>query len=118
MLKRVIALLMLLLFAGQASADGVVCGVEVISNAFSQMGEESCPMKGKGDCDKMACCMRGKSPTGAMVSMICCEVKCGESTGGAQFNFTPLTLAFAPPITPIRFLSLNTLSDAEVSSAV
>jgi hypothetical protein len=118
MLKRILAFLMLLLFAGQASADGVMCGIDVISNAFSQMSEESCPMNGKSDCDKMACCVRGKSPTGAMTPMICCEVKCGESTGGAQFNFTPLTLTFAPPIAPLRFISLSPLSDAEAGPAV
>jgi hypothetical protein len=50
--------------------------------------------------------------------MICCEIKCGESTGGAQFDFTPLTLTFAPPITPIRFISHSILSDPDAGSAV
>src|SRR5262245_60331889 len=108
MLKRIAALLMLLLFAGQASAEGIVCGVDVISTALSQWNSQesydTCPMRGAGDCDKMACCARGKSPTGAVASMICCEVKCGESTGGAQFNFTLPAFALAPPIIALRFI--------------
>ncbi|HKX32179.1 MAG TPA: hypothetical protein VJ302_31115 [Blastocatellia bacterium] len=116
MLKRIAALSILLLIAGQASADGIVCGLDLISDAISEASEMSCPMKGSGDCDKMPCCKRGKSPIGAATSMICCEVKCGESTGGAQFNFTPLTLALAPPIIGIRFISLGVSDDAESGS--
>jgi hypothetical protein len=116
MLKRVAALIMVLLFAGQAMAGGIVCGVEAISNRLNQSSEETCPMEKSGACD-MACCMQGKSPTGSIVAMICCEVKCGESTGGAQFNFTPLTLAPAPPVVAIRLVSLDALGEAEASLA-
>ena len=116
MLKRVAALIMVLLFAGQAMAGGIVCGVEAISNSLNQSSEEICPMEKSGSCD-MACCMQGKSPTGSIVAMICCEVKCGESTGGAQFNFTPLTLAPAPPVVAIRLISLDALGEAEASLA-
>jgi len=116
MLKRVAALIMVLLFAGQAMAGGIVCGVEAISNGLNQLSEEICPMEKSGACD-MACCMQGKSPTGSIVAIICCEVKCGESTGGAQFNFVPLTLAPAPPVVAIRLVSLDALSEAEASVA-
>lgn len=75
-------------------------------------------MQDMGDCGEMACCMQGKSPTGSVVAMICCEVKCGESTGGAQFNFTPQTLALAPPLVTIRLISLDVLSEAAASNAI
>jgi len=116
MLKRVAALIMVLLFAGQAMAGGIVCGAEAISNGLNQSSEETCPMEKSGECD-MACCMQGKSPTGSIVAMICCEVKCGESTGGAQFNFTPPTIALAPPVVAIRLVSLDALDEAEASLA-
>ncbi len=116
MLKRIAALILVLLFAGQALAGGIVCGVEAISNDLDQSSEAICPMEKSGACD-MACCMQGKSPTGSIVAMICCEVKCGESTGGAQFNFAPLTLAPAAPLIVIRLVSLDALSEAEASVA-
>jgi|SRR5215471_12979708 len=119
MLKRVAALIMVLLFAGQAMAGGIVCGVEAISNGLNQSSESSedtCPMEKSGGCD-MACCLQGKSPTGSIVAMICCEVKCGESTGGAQFNFTPLNIVTAPSVVAIRVVSLDALSEAEASVA-
>jgi hypothetical protein len=115
MLKRVAALIMVLLFAGQAMAGGIVCGVEAISNSLNQSSEAACPMEKSGECD-MACCMQGKSPTGSIVAMVCCEVKCGESTGGAQFNFTPLTIALAPPVVAIHLVLLDSLSEAEASA--
>jgi hypothetical protein len=117
MLKRVAALIIVLLFAGQAMAGGIMCGVEAISNGLNQSNESSeaaCPMEKSGECD-MACCRQGKSPTGSIVAMVCCEVKCGESTGGAQFNFTPLTIALALPVIAIRLVSLDSLSEAEAS---
>jgi hypothetical protein len=115
MLKRVAALLMVLLFSGQAMAGGIVCGIEAIGAGLSQSDEAACPMDKPGECD-MACCMQGKSPTGSIVAMICCEVKCGESTGGAQFNFTPLNIAPAPPVVAIRIVSLDALSEASVAA--
>jgi hypothetical protein len=45
MLKRVAALLMILLFAGQALAGGIVCGIDAISNRFSQVDEAACSMQ-------------------------------------------------------------------------
>ena len=105
MLRRVAALLMVLLFAGQALAGGIAYGIEAISNGFDNTSK----------CDDMACCALGKSPTGSMVAMICCEIKCGESTSGAQFNFAPQTLTLAPPLVVIRVVSLVAVSELETS---
>lgn len=118
MLKRVAALLMVLLFAGQALAGGIVCGIDAISKGLSHSEEASCSMQDMGECDGMACCLQGKSPTGAVVAMICCEVKCGESTSGAQFTFAPQTLAPAPSVVTIRLISLDALSEVEASNAI
>jgi hypothetical protein len=119
MLIRISALLMVLLFAGQALADGIVCGIDVIGEALTYSDETaSCPMKGAGDCDKMACCARGRAPTGSRGAMICCEVKCGESTGGAQLGFAPPAPTQAPPIIPIRHISSDPGSEAEISSLI
>jgi hypothetical protein len=117
MLKRIAALLLVLLFAGQALAGGIVCGIDAISNGLSETDEAACPMRSAGECDEMACCAQGKSPTGALAAMICCEVKCGESTSGALFNFAPLTLTPAPPIVSIRFVSLDPVREIEASAA-
>ena len=115
MLKRIAALLMALLFVGQALAGGVVCSIDALSNGFDNTSEMSCPMQGESDCDEMACCALGTTPTGSMAAMICCEVKCGESTSGAQFNFTPQTLTLAPPVVMIRVVSLVPLREVEAS---
>ncbi len=115
MLKRMAALLMILLFAGQALAGGIVCGIDALSNGFDNASEMSCPMQGESDGDEMACCALGQSPTGSVAAMICCEVKCGESTGGAQFDFTPQTLTLAPPVVMIRVVSLVPLREVEAS---
>ncbi|MGE0129212.1 MAG: hypothetical protein AB7U82_14140 [Blastocatellales bacterium] len=117
MLKRVAALLMILLFAGQALAGGIVCGIDAISSRFSQVDEAACSMQSMGECDEMACCLQGKSPTGSVVAMVCCEVKCGESTGGAQLNFAPQSPALAPPVITIRLVSLESFN-AESSATV
>lgn len=108
---------MALLFAGQAMAGGIVCGVEAINNRLNQSSEGVCPMEKSGACDDMACCMQGKSPTGSIVAMICCEVKCGESTGGAQFNFAPFNIAPAPSVIAVRLVSLDALGEASVAAA-
>lgn len=118
MLKRVAAFLMVLLFAGQSLAGGIVCGIDAINNGFGSTDEATCSMQDMGDCGQMACCLQGKSPTGSVVAMICCEVNCGESTGGAQLNFAPPTPACAPPIVTIRLVSLESLSKPTDSAAV
>lgn len=116
MLKRIAALLMVLLFASQALAGGIACGIEAISNGLSHHDKVACSMQTTGECDEMACCMQGKLPTGSVVAMVCCEVKCGESTSGAQFNFAPQTLVLAPPVVTIRLVSLDTLGEVEASA--
>lgn len=116
MLRRISALLLLLVIAGQAMAGGIACGVEAISSSLSE--PTVCSMQSQGDCEgmaEMACCALGQSPTGSIAAMICCEVKCGESTGGAQFDFTPQTLTLAPPIVTIRVVSLVPQREATTS---
>jgi hypothetical protein len=115
MLKRVAALLMALLFAGQAMAGGIVCGVDDIGNSFNHTDEAACPTQGTGEYDEMACCARGKSPTGALAAMICCEVKCGESTGGAQFDFAPQPPIPEPRVVSIRAVLLDAAGEAETA---
>jgi hypothetical protein len=44
-------------------------------------------------------------------------VKCGESTGGAQFNFAPLNIAPAPSVIAVRLVSLDALGEASVAAA-
>jgi hypothetical protein len=117
MLKRMAALLMVLLFAGQAMAGGIVCSLDAINNGLSPNNEAACPMEGTTDCDEMACCALGTSPTGSMAAMICCETVCGESTSGAQFNFTPQTITLAPPVVAIRVISLVSLDETATSTA-
>jgi hypothetical protein len=115
MLKRVAALLMVLLFAGQAMAGGIVCGVGAISKSFNHTDEAACPMHSEGECDETACCAQGKSPTGALAAMICCEVKCGESTGGAQFDFDLQKLVPAPSVVSVRAVLLDAMGEAETA---
>ena len=117
MLRRIAALLLLLVITGQAMAGGIACGVEAISNGLNE--QTACKMQSQGDCEgmaEMACCALGQSPTGSIAAMICCEVKCGESTSGAQFNFTPQRLMFAPPVVTIRVVSLVPWSEVEASA--
>ena len=99
MLRRVAALVMILLFAGQALADGIVCSLDAISNSR----------------DEMACCLHGTSPTGSVLAMVCCEVKCGESTGGSQFEFDQQTFVLAPSVVTIRHISLDVLGEVEAA---
>ena len=113
MLKRVAALLMILLFASQALAGGILCGVDTISKSFNHTDEAACSMQSVGESDEMACCTQGKSPTGALAAMICCEVKCGESTGGAQFDFATQTTLPAPRIISVRAVLLDAMGEAE-----
>jgi len=115
MLKRVTGLLMILLFAGQAMASGVVCGVDAISKSINHTDETACPMPSMGECNDMACCAQGKSPTGALMAMICCETKCGESTGGAQFDFAPQMLVPAPRAVSVRAILLDAMGETETA---
>jgi hypothetical protein len=115
MLKRVAALLMILLFAGQALAGGIVCGGRAISKSFNHTDEAACTMQSVGECDEMACCEQGKSPTGVMAAVICCEVKCGESTSGAQFNFAPQNLVPMPRVVCLRVVLPDAMGEAEAA---
>jgi hypothetical protein len=117
MLKRVAALLMILLFASQALAGGIVCGARAISDGFNQTDESACQMQSEGECDKgeMACCAQGKSPTGALAAMVCCEVKCGESTSSAQFDFAPQTPIPAPRVISVHAVLLAAMDETETA---
>jgi len=106
---------MILLFAGQAMAGGIMCGAGAISNSFSHTGEAACPMQSAARCDEMACCAQGKSPTGSLTAMLCCEVKCGESTGGAQFDFASQTPVPAPRIVSVRAVLLDAMGETETA---
>lgn len=111
MLRFLAALTMVLIIASQALAGGISCGIDLLNKSVDSTNETACPMQSGGDCDDMACCTQGKSPTGSAAAKVCCDVICGESTGGSQFDFTPQTLSFAPPIVryrTIEFDSLNT----------
>jgi len=110
MLRRIAALIVVLIITGQALAGGIACGIDTFNNGLGSNAEMACPMQEPDGCGSMACCAQGKSPTGSIVAMICCEVVCGESTGGSQFNFTPHTLAFAPPILRYRAVEFDSLS--------
>ncbi len=121
MLKNVTALILVLLFVGQAPAGGSVCGVGMISKSFNHSDEAACPMQGAARYDEMACCAQGKSPTGAVMAAPCCEASCrcearyGESTGGAQFDFPPQTLIPAPRIVRVRAVLLDAMGEAETA---
>src|SRR5262249_41447402 len=86
------------------------CGIDALNSSLNSTDEMACSMQSQSDCEEMACCAQGKSPTGSVVAMVCCEVICGESTGGAQFNFTPQTLSLAPPVISYRAAELDSLS--------
>ena len=118
-MKRIAALIVVLVIAGQAMAGGIACGIDTLSKSLNSTNKMACPMQNQGDCEDMACCAKGKSPTGSVAAMVCCEVFCGESTGGAQFNFTPQTLAIAPPVISYRTVGFDSLSsDADSTFSV
>jgi hypothetical protein len=107
-----------LFFTSQTSADGVVCGIDTISgNGLNQLSNVNCPIEKPGPCDEQACCKQGKSPTGSIVAMVCCELKCGESTGGEQLSIVSRTIAPAPSTVSIRRISLDLLGEAKASRA-
>jgi hypothetical protein len=115
MSKRIVALLMILLFAGQASAGGIACVNDMDSKTLNRADEATCSMQSMSECNEMACCTLGKSPTGALAAMICCEAPCGESTGGAQFDFAPQTLIPAPRLIKVRAVLLDAMGEAETA---
>lgn len=116
MLRRIAALIVVLVITGQALAGGIAFGIDALSNGFDSASETSCPMQAEGEGEEMACCALGKSPTGSVAAMVCCEVVCGESTGGAHFNFTPLLLAIAPPVVTDRASTFQSLNSESASA--
>ena len=99
MLRRVAALVMILLLTAPALAGGIVCGFDAISNSR----------------DEMDCCLLGTSPTGSALAMVCCEVKCGKSTGGSQFEFTQQAFVLVRSVVTIRHTSLDVLGEVEAT---
>jgi CheY-specific phosphatase CheX len=118
MVRRFAAFVMVLVLSGQALAGGIMCGVEAISDALHAMDEMACPMEDAGECDDMACCALGQAPTGAMAAMLCCEVKCGESTSGAQFDLTPPVFIPAANVVTIRLVSLEGLGEIAAAQSL
>jgi hypothetical protein len=120
MTKHITALILVLLFAGQALAGGSVCG-DAIGKSFNQTDEAACPIRRAARRDEMACCAQGESPTDVMAAMICCgverccEVKCGEPIGGQQFNFAPQTLIPEPRTVRVRPSLLDAMGEAETA---
>src|SRR5262249_51302535 len=102
MLRSIAALIMVLIITGQAVAGGIICGIDVLSSGLNNTDEMACPMQNQGDCEEMACCAQGKSPTGSVGATACCAEFCGESTGGAQLNLTPQTLSVARAVVSYR----------------
>lgn len=107
---------MVLVITGQALAGGIVCGIDALSNGLNPANETACPMQSQGEWEDLACCTQGKSPTGSVVAMVCCEVACGESTSGSQFNFTPQLLVLAPPVATYRAVTFDSLSSENASA--
>src|SRR5262245_41480332 len=116
MMRSMAALIMVLVFAGQALAGGIVCGLDALNSSLNHTDEMDCSTESQGDCEDMACCAQGKSPTGSVVAMVCCEVFCGESTGGAQFDFTPQTFSLAPTVVSYRTAEFDSFGSDIASS--
>ncbi len=66
MLKRFLALFVLLVFAGQTLAAGFEC-------EKGGMGDSAA---------EMSCCRKAKSASSSPVAMLCCQTVCGEPTSG------------------------------------
>src|SRR5215475_11769679 len=115
MLKRITSLILPLLFASQAVAGGIGCGVNIINNSFNFDGA-ACLTHSLSESGEMACCAQGKSPAGALASMNCCKTQCGEFIGGAQFETTPQTLIPEPRVIRVRAILLDTMGGAETST--
>jgi hypothetical protein len=111
MSKRITALVFVLLFAGKAMAGGAVCGGAAICESFDSMGEAECLAQSMSEGDEMACCKQEKSLAG----MLCCEVKCGESTDSAEFDFAAQTLIPAPRVIVVRTILLDAIGEDETA---
>ena len=53
--------------------------------------------------------------TWTLAAMMCCEVKCGESTGGAEFEFAPQTLISEDRVLIVRRILLDATGEAETA---
>jgi hypothetical protein len=47
--------------------------------------------------------------------MVCCEVKCGKSTGGSQLEFIQQAFVLAPSVVAIRHISLDVLGEVQAA---
>src|SRR4030095_4120159 len=113
--KRIAALVFVLLFAGKALAGGAMCGVGAICKSFNNPYEAACLMQSMSEGDEMNCCARAKSPAGALAGMLCCEVKCGEAPGSAEFDFATQTLIPAPHVFSVRTILLDAMGETETA---
>jgi hypothetical protein len=114
--KRIAALVFVLLLSSQTLAGGIVRGADAVSQSFNHTGEAACPMQSASEGHEMACCARGKSPAWTLAAMMCCEVKCGESTGGAGFDFAPQTLISKARVFIVRTDLLDAMGEAETAA--
>lgn len=95
MLRRLGAILIVLAFATPTLAGGFVCG----QGDHSSAGE-------------MACCRLAKSLAASPTAVVCCEVVCGESTGGSLGTQSEKAASLqvpAPPVAPLRVDSFDSL---------
>jgi hypothetical protein len=115
MLKRTAAFIFVLLLASQAMARGIVRGADAISRSFNHTEEAACPIQNASEGHAVDCCAHEKSPTWTLAAMMCCEVKCGESTGGAEFEFAPQTLISEDRVLIVRTILLDAMGEAETA---
>jgi hypothetical protein len=116
MSKRIVALVVILLFASEALAGGTMCGVGAICKSFNGPYESACLTQSMSEGDEMDCCAHEKLPAGSLSGMLCCEVKCGEAPESAEFDFTAQTLIPAPRILSVRAILLDAMGEAETAA--
>jgi len=115
MLKRTAAFIFVLLLAGRAMAGGIVRGADAISRSFNHTEEAACPMQNASEGHAIECCAHEKSPIWTLAAMMCCEVKCGESTGGAEFECAPQALISGGHVLVVRTVLLDAMGEAETA---
>lgn len=103
MLKRLGALFIVLVFAGQVLAAG----------------SAMCDKRDGETASEMACCAQAKSPLASPTAAICCQVVCGEPTSGTpgaeSSGVTQQQVVIAPLPAAVRVASFEPLPIAILS---